>query len=112
MALPNVHPGEILQTEFMEPLGLTSYRLAKDIGVTATRVSEIVRGERAITLDTALRLGRYFNMTPQFWLNLQNHFDMEELRRGNKMTPYENIHPHHAPELEEALEDERELVPA
>ncbi len=72
-----IHPGEILLTEFLEPMGISQYRLAKDIGVTARRVNEIVLGRRAITADTALRLGRYFSMEAQFWLNLQSHYDME-----------------------------------
>lgn len=63
--------------EFLEPMGITQYRLAKDIGVTARRINEIVHGRRAITADTALRLGRFFGMEPQFWLFLQNHYDME-----------------------------------
>ena len=72
-----IHPGEILLAEFLEPLGISQYRLAKDIGVTPRRINEIVHGRRAITADTALRLGRYFNMEAQFWLNLQSHYDME-----------------------------------
>ena len=72
-----IHPGEILITEFLEPMGITQYRLAKDIGVTARRINEIVHGRRAITADTALRLGRFFGMEAQFWLNLQTHYDME-----------------------------------
>lgn len=72
-----IHPGEILLSEFLEPMGISQYRLAKDIGVTARRVNEIVLGRRAITADTALRLGRYFTMEAQFWLNLQSHYDME-----------------------------------
>ncbi len=72
-----IHPGEILMTEFLEPMGISQYRLAKDIGVTARRVNEIVLGRRTITADTALRLGRYFNMEAQFWMNLQSHYDME-----------------------------------
>ena len=74
---PPIHPGEILLTEFLEPMGISQYRLAKDIGVTARRINEIVHGRRAITADTALRLGRFFNMEAQFWLNLQTHYDME-----------------------------------
>ncbi|MHB8988981.1 MAG: HigA family addiction module antitoxin [Desulfobulbia bacterium] len=72
-----VHPGEILVTEFLEPMGITQYRLAKDIGVTARRINEIVHARRSITADTALRLGRFFGMEAQFWLNLQTHYDME-----------------------------------
>ena len=74
---PPIHPGEILTTEFLEPLGVSQYRLAKDIGVTARRINEIVHGRRSITADTALRLGRFFGMEAQFWLNLQTHYDME-----------------------------------
>lgn len=74
---PPTHPGEILLNEFLEPMGISQYRLAKDIGVTPRRVNEIVLGRRAITADTALRLGRFFNMEAQFWLNLQTHYDME-----------------------------------
>jgi addiction module HigA family antidote len=71
-----IHPGEILLTEFMEPLGLTAYRLAKDLCVPAPRVGDIVRGKRAISADTALRLGVYFGLPAQFWLNLQNEYDL------------------------------------
>jgi addiction module HigA family antidote len=71
-----IHPGEILLSEFMEPLGLTAYRLAKDLAVPAPRVGEIVRGKRAISADTALRLGIYFKLPAQFWLNLQNEYDL------------------------------------
>jgi len=74
---PPIHPGEILLTEFLEPMGVTQYRLAKDIGVTPRRINEIVHGRRAITADTALRLGRFFTMEAEFWLNLQTHYDME-----------------------------------
>jgi addiction module HigA family antidote len=74
---PPIHPGEILLTEFLEPVGISQYRLAKDISVTPRRINEIVRGRRAITADTALRLGRFFNMEAQFWMNLQTHYDME-----------------------------------
>lgn len=72
-----IHPGEVLLTEFLEPMGISQYRLAKDIGVTPRRVNEIIHGRRGITADTALRLGRFFSMEAQFWLNLQTHYDME-----------------------------------
>jgi len=75
--LPPVHPGEILLHDFMEPLGLTQYALAKALGVTPIRVSQIVRGQRAITADTALRLSRYFGTRPDWWLDLQSHYDLE-----------------------------------
>ena len=75
--LPPIHPGEILIEEFLEPMGISQYRLAKDITVPPRRINEIVHGKRAITADTALRLGRFFGMSPQFWLNLQTRYDLE-----------------------------------
>ena len=72
-----IHPGEVLLEEFLEPLGISQYRLAKDTSVSARRINEIVHGTRSITADTALRLGRYFATSAQFWLNLQTHFDLE-----------------------------------
>ncbi len=72
-----IHPGEILQEEFLEPMGISQYRLAKGLKVSARRINEIVQGKRAITAETALRLGRFFGTTAQFWLNLQSHFDLE-----------------------------------
>ena len=74
---PPIHPGEILMTEFLEPMGISQYRLAKDIGVTPRRINEIVHGRRAISADTALRLSHFFSMEAQFWLNLQSRYDME-----------------------------------
>ncbi len=86
----SIHPGEILYTEFMEPLGLTSYRLAKEIAVPLPRVNDIVRGKRSITADTALRLGKYFNLPAQFWLNLQNDYDLRNASHTalSKIKPY------------------------
>ena len=75
--LPPVHPGEILAEEFLAPLGLTQYRLAKDTSVPARRVNEIVKGERGITADTALRFAKYFGTSDLFWLNLQARYDLE-----------------------------------
>ena len=72
----SVHPGEILRTEFMEPLGLSSYRLAKELHVSAPRINDLVREKRSITADTAMRLSAYFGVSAQFWLNLQNKHDM------------------------------------
>ncbi len=71
-----IHPGEILLEEFLIPMGISQYRLAKDISVPQRRISEIVHGNRAITADTALRLGRFFGMEAQFWLNLQARYDL------------------------------------
>jgi addiction module HigA family antidote len=75
--LPPIHPGEILMEEFLEPMGISQYRLAKDISVPPRRINEIVHGKRGVTADTALRLGRFFGMSPQFWLNLQTRYDLE-----------------------------------
>ena len=76
--LKNIHPGEVLSEEFLIPLGLTAYRLSKDVGIPQTRVSEILKGNRRITADTALRLSRYFRNSAKFWLGLQDDFDIEE----------------------------------
>ena len=75
--LPPIHPGEILLEEFLKPMGLSQYRLAKDISVPTRRINEIVLGKRAISPDTALRLARYFVMSERFWLNLQTRYDLE-----------------------------------
>jgi addiction module HigA family antidote len=74
---PPMTPGRFLELEFLEPLGITSYALAKAIGVDPPRMYKIVAGERAVTADTALRLARYFGTSPQYWLNLQTHYDLE-----------------------------------
>ena len=75
--LAPIHPGEILMEEFLKPLNISQYRLAKDIHVPARRINEIVHGKRSITADTALRLSRYFNLSERFWLNLQARYDLE-----------------------------------
>jgi addiction module HigA family antidote len=75
--LPAVHPGEVLWEDFMKPLNLTQYRLAKDLGVPRLRISQIVRGQRAITTDTAMRLARYFGTSAEIWLRLQAQYDLE-----------------------------------
>src|SRR4030066_154301 len=72
-----IHPGEILMEEFLKPLGISQYRLAKDINVPARRINEIVHGKRSITANTALRLSHYFNLSERFWLNLQARYDLE-----------------------------------
>jgi addiction module HigA family antidote len=74
---PPIHPGEILREEFLEPMGLSAYRLAKDINVPLTRITAILEGKRAVTADTALRLSRYFGMSERFWSNLQANYDIE-----------------------------------
>jgi addiction module HigA family antidote len=76
--LKNIHPGEILLEEFLLPLGISAYKLSKDIGIPQTRTSEILKGNRRITADTALRLSRYFGNSAKFWLGIQDDFDIEE----------------------------------
>ena len=76
--ISNVHPGEILFEDFIKPLNLSQYKVAKDIHVAPIRINAIIHGTRSISADTALRLGRYFGNSAQFWLNLQTHFDLEE----------------------------------
>lgn len=74
----NIHPGEVLSEEFLIPFGISAYKLAKDVGIPQTRVSEILKGKRRITADTALRLSKYFGTSAKFWLGLQDDFDLEE----------------------------------
>jgi addiction module HigA family antidote len=78
--LTPIHPGEILLEEFLTPMQISQYRLAKEIHVDPRRINEIVHGKRAISADTALRLGTYFGMSAEFWLNLQSHYDLDQLR--------------------------------
>lgn len=88
--LPNIHPGEILQEEFLIPLNITPYRLAKETRIPQTRVSEIIKGNRRITADTALRLSQFFGNTAKFWLGLQDDFDIENEMIG-KQGEFEHI---------------------
>jgi antitoxin HigA-1 len=81
--LSNIHPGEILRLEFLEPLDITPHRLSKDINVVQTRISEILAEKRSITADTALRLSRYFGNSAQFWLNLQTQYDLRQAQAEN-----------------------------
>lgn len=96
--LQNVHPGEVLQEEFLIPLGLSAYRLAKDIGIPQTRLTEIIKGNRRITADTALRLSKYFGNSAKFWLGLQNDFDLEEegALKSQELSLIEQYHSHAA----------------
>ena len=88
--LRNIHPGEILQEEFLTPFGISAYRLAKEISIPQTRISEILKFNRRITADTALRLSMYFGNSPKFWLGLQNDYDLEEERKA-KMSELKSI---------------------
>lgn len=92
--LKNIHPGEILMEEFLIPFGISAYKLAKDIAIPQTRVSQILKGKRSITADTALRLSRYFGNSAKFWLGLQDDFDLEEESRTKK-TLISSIKPLH-----------------
>ncbi len=76
--LSNIHPGEVLEEEFIKPLGISAYRLAKETRIPQTRISEILKKRRRITADTALRFSKFFGNSPQFWLGLQNDYDLEE----------------------------------
>ena len=82
--LKNIHPGEVLKEEFLEPLGISAYRLSKDTFIPQTRISEILKGNRRITADSALRFAKYFGTTPKFWLGLQDDYDLEEEGRNKK----------------------------
>lgn len=88
--LKNIHPGEILQEEFLIPLEITAYRLSKDLKIPQTRISEITKGNRRVTADTALRLSQYFGNSAKFWLGLQDDFDIEE-ENENKATEIKSI---------------------
>jgi addiction module HigA family antidote len=92
--LPPIHPGEILLEEFLKPMGISQYRLAKDIHVPARRINEIVHGKRAISPDTALRLARYFGQSERFWLNLQARYDLEieKDRLGDRLEREISVH--------------------
>jgi addiction module HigA family antidote len=90
---PPIHPGEILLEEFLKPMGLSQYRVSKDIGVPPRRINEIVHGKRSITADTALRLARYFGTSERFWMNLQSRYDLEveKDRLGRRLI--DEVHP-------------------
>jgi addiction module HigA family antidote len=91
--LPSIHPGEILDEEFLRPMAITQYRLAKAIGVDARRIHAIVHGERSITAETALLLSRYFGTSARFWMGLQNQYDLElaEDRLGDRLTSIDPV---------------------
>ena len=92
--MPPVHPGEVLREDFMKPLGLPANKLALELHVAATRIGEIVHERRRITAETALRLARYFHTNAEFWLNLQNFYDLEVSRRSGKVAEIEDqVHP-------------------
>jgi addiction module HigA family antidote len=90
--LEPIHPGEILMEEFLKPMGISQYRLAKDINVPARRINEIVQGKRSITPDTALRLSRYFGLSERFWVNLQARYNLEKEKDRLKNRLDEEVH--------------------
>jgi antitoxin HigA-1 len=94
--IKNIHPGEILKEEFLIALGISAYRLAKETGIPQTRISEIIKGTRRVTADTALRLSMFFGNTPKFWLGLQDDFDIEE-EQMTKQNEFSNIKHYSAP---------------
>lgn len=91
-----IHPGEVLLEDFLKPLNITQYALAKAISVPARRINEIVHGKRGITADTALRLGKYFGVAPQSWMNLQSHYDLEVADQALGERLEQEVHPRHA----------------
>ncbi|MEX2304437.1 MAG: HigA family addiction module antitoxin [Bryobacterales bacterium] len=95
-AMPPIPPGETLREDFLKPLGLTAHRLSIELQVPATRVNDIVRGKRAISADTALRLARYFGTTPQFWMNLQANYELEVAEDALGTEIAERVRPHRA----------------
>src|SRR5271156_2502555 len=95
-SMPPIHPGETLREDFLKPLGMTANRLAMELMVPVTRINDIVRGKRAVTADTALRLSRYFGTTPQFWMNLQANYDLEQAADARGVEIADRIRPHHA----------------
>ena len=94
--LPPVHPGEILREDLMKPLGLSINRVARDLRVPVTRMSEIVNRRRSVSADTALRLSRYFGSSPQFWMNLQAAYDLEVVTRASAERIERDVHPREA----------------
>jgi len=94
--MPPIHPGETLREDFLKPLGLSANRLAMELQVPVTRVNDIVRGKRAVTADTALRLARYFGTTPQFWMNLQANYELELAQDARGVEIADRIRPRRA----------------
>lgn len=82
--LKNIHPGEVLKEEFLEPMGISVYRLSKETGLSETRVSQIIKGNRSITAETAVKLGKFFGVSAEFWMNLQALYDIEEAQKLHK----------------------------
>lgn len=101
--MPPVHPGEILLEDFMKPMGITQYRLAKGMNVYPRKINEIVQGKRAITADTALRLARFFGTSAEVWMNLQSHYDLEVARDKVEARVVQEVAPYHRHEQQSVL---------
>ena len=82
--IPNIYPGEILLEDFLKPMGISAYKLAKETNINQTRISEIIKGKRSITVDTALRFSKFFGNSAEFWINIQTHYDLEEKKEEMK----------------------------
>ncbi len=82
--LKNIHPGEILKEEFLDPMGISAYRLSKETGLSQTRLGQLIRGKRSMTAETAVKLARFFEVPPEFWMNLQSFYDIEEAQKRYK----------------------------
>ncbi|MBN2653824.1 MAG: HigA family addiction module antidote protein [Nitrospirae bacterium] len=91
-ALKNIHPGEVIKEEFLDPMGISVYKLSKETGLLQTRLAQIIKGQRSVTAETALRLGKFFNVPAEFWMNLQALYDIEEAHNKYKKE-LESIHP-------------------
>jgi antitoxin HigA-1 len=91
--LKNIHPGEVLQEEFLAPMGISVYRIAKETGLSPTRLGQIIKGNRGITAETAIKIGRFLNTGPEFWMNLQSLYDIEEAKR-RYIREVKAIHPY------------------
>ena len=95
--LKNIHPGEVLQEEFLVPMGISVYRIAKETGLSPTRLGQIIKGKRSITVETAIKIGRFLNTGPEFWMNLQSLYDIEEAKKRYEKEA-EEIHPYSQPD--------------
>jgi len=95
--LKNIHPGEVLQEEFLVPMGISVYRIAKETGLSPTRLGQIIKGNRSITVETAIKIGRFLNTGPEFWMNLQSLYDIEEAKKRYEKDT-EEIHPYSQPD--------------
>ena len=82
--LKNIHPGEVLKEEFLEPMGISVYRVSKETGLSQTRLSQVIKGKRRMSAETVVKLGKFFDMEPEFWMNLQSMYDIEEARKQYK----------------------------